>query len=172
MARVVTAMPVSRNRMGFVPDDALRNKRRGPGGAVLTAFVTSGLRVVLTTVLGLVFSLAAANGAVAKSFIGTGSLGTIAAADLPAQGRQVLAEIRAGGPFGFKRDGIVFANREGLLPSRPRGYYAEYTVPTPGERTRGARRIIAGRGTTGDFRTSDEYYYTNDHYESFRRIVQ
>lgn len=168
MARVVTAMPVSRNRMGFLPDDAPRGRRRGPVGAGVTAFATALLRVVFAIALGLV----ATNGAVARSSLGAGSVGTIAAADLPAQGRQVLAEIRAGGPFEFKRDGIVFANREGLLPSRPRGYYAEYTVPTTGERTRGARRIIAGRGTTGDFRTSDEYYYTNDHYESFRRIVQ
>ena len=96
---------------------------------------------------------------------------TIRAAELPPQGRQVLEEIRAGGPFEFRRDGIVFGNREGSLPQQRRGYYAEYTVPTPGARTRGARRIIAGRGTTGDFRTSDEYYYTNDHYETFRRIV-
>ena len=77
-----------------------------------------------------------------------------------------------GGPFVSKRDGIPFGNRERILPRHERGYYAEYTVPTPGARNRGARRIIAGRGRTGDFRTSDEYYYTNDHYESFRRILQ
>ena len=99
-------------------------------------------------------------------------LGTIAVAQLPPQGQQVLQAIKAGGPFVSRRDGITFANREGILPPEPRGYYAEYTVPTPGARTRGARRIIAGRGTTGDFRTSNEYYYTNDHYQSFRRIVQ
>jgi ribonuclease T1 len=99
-------------------------------------------------------------------------VGTIAVDQLPPQGRQVLQAIRAGGPFVSRRDGIPFGNREGILPQEPRGYYAEYTVPTPGARTRGARRIIAGRGTTGDFRTSNEYYYTNDHYQSFRRIVQ
>jgi ribonuclease T1 len=99
-------------------------------------------------------------------------LGTIRAAQLPPEGRATLAAIRAGGPFASRRDGIVFGNRERILPRRPRGYYAEYTVPTPGERTRGARRIIAGRGQTGDFRSSGEYYYTDDHYNSFRRIVQ
>ncbi len=98
--------------------------------------------------------------------------GDIRAAELPPEGRQVLAEIRAGGPFGSPRDGITFGNREGFLPRQKRGYYAEYTVSTPGARNRAARRIIAGRGQTGDFRTSSEYYYTNDHYQSFRRIVQ
>jgi ribonuclease T1 len=134
-------------------------------GAVLHAASHAALRKFVAVVFGLSMALFAC-GADARS-----SLGTVRVADLPEQGRQVLAAIHAGGPFVSKRDGIVFGNREGVLPTRPRGYYAEYTVPTPGERTRGARRIIAGRGTTGDFRTSDEYYYTNDHYESFRRIV-
>jgi ribonuclease T1 len=100
------------------------------------------------------------------------SVSTIHVGQLPPEGRQVLSAIRAGGPFAFKRDGIPFGNREKALPRRPRNYYAEYTVPTPGERTRGARRIIAGQGATGDFRTSNEYYYTDNHYQSFSRIVQ
>ena len=99
-------------------------------------------------------------------------LATMRISQLPPQGRDVLAAIHAGGPFTSHRDGIVFGNRERILPQRPRGFYAEYTVPTPGERTRGARRIIAGRGNSGDFRNSGEYYYTDDHYQSFRRIVQ
>ncbi len=99
-------------------------------------------------------------------------LASIRISQLPPQGREALAAIHAGGPFASRRDGIVFGNRERILPQRPRGYYAEYTVPTPGERTRGARRIIAGRGDTGDFRNSGEYYYTDDHYQSFRRILQ
>lgn len=99
-------------------------------------------------------------------------LATMRVADLPVEGRDVLAAIHAGGPFVSRRDGIRFGNREGILPARPRGYYAEYTVPTPGAHDRGARRIIAGRGTTGDFRSSNEYYFTNDHYQSFRRILQ
>jgi ribonuclease T1 len=74
--------------------------------------------------------------------------------------------IRAGGPFPYTQDGTVFQNRERLLPQRPRGYYTEYTVRTPGARNRAARRIVAG----GDPRISGEYYYTEDHYNSFRRI--
>ena len=102
------------------------------------------------------------------------AIGTVRVAELPREGRETLALIHAGGPFASHRDGVVFANRERLLPARPRGYYAEYTVRTPGERTRGARRIIAGRGDggRGEFATSGEYYYTDDHYQSFRRIAQ
>jgi ribonuclease T1 len=83
---------------------------------------------------------------------------------LPVEARQTLALIKAGGPFPYPRDGTVFGNREGLLPKRERGYYREYTVKTPGAKDRGARRIVAGRG--GD------YYYTDDHYRSFRRIIE
>lgn len=86
----------------------------------------------------------------------------IAVAALPAEARVTLALIRAGGPFPYERDGIVFNNREKLLPLRARGWYREYTVRTPGVRTRGARRIVAAR--------SGEFYYTEDHYASFRRI--
>jgi ribonuclease T1 len=84
--------------------------------------------------------------------------------ELPPQARETLALIKAGGPFPYPRDGAVFANREGLLPKRERGYYREYTVKTPGAKDRGARRIVAGRG--------GEFYYTDDHYRSFRRIIE
>lgn len=87
----------------------------------------------------------------------------IAAAQLPPEGLATLALIKQGGPFPYSRDGIVFGNREGLLPQQPRGYYREYTVPTPGLKHRGARRIVAG-GRGG------EYWYTADHYRSFKRI--
>jgi ribonuclease T1 len=86
----------------------------------------------------------------------------VALPDLPPEARQTLALIRKGGPFPYDRDGIVFGNREKLLPQRERGWYLEYTVPTPGARNRGARRIVAAR--------SGEFYYTDDHYASFRRI--
>ena len=87
---------------------------------------------------------------------------TVSLAQLPAEARRTVALIRAGGPFPYSRDGIVFGNREAQLPKQRRGYYHEYTVPTPGARNRGARRIIAGeRG---------ELYYTDDHYQTFRRI--
>ena len=90
------------------------------------------------------------------------AIGEIAAAELPAEAHVTLARIRKGGPFPYARDGVVFRNREMILPRQKRGYYREYTVKTPGERTRGARRIVTGRG--------GELYYTEDHYSSFKRI--
>lgn len=90
----------------------------------------------------------------------------VALADLPAEARRVLELIRAGGPFRYDKDGTVFANRERILPRQPRGYYTEYTVRTPGQRSRGARRIVAG----GEPTTTREFWYTDDHYDSFRRI--
>lgn len=96
--------------------------------------------------------------------------GEVPLAQLPREARETLALIKAGGPFPYDRDGIVFGNREGLLPKQARGYYREYTVKTPGERTRGARRIVAGEGAARDVRRSGEYWYTDDHYRSFRRI--
>jgi ribonuclease T1 len=93
----------------------------------------------------------------------------VAAAELPREARDTLALIKRGGPYPYRKDGATFGNFERRLPQRARGYYREYTVPTPGARDRGARRIVAG----GDGRTSGgygEYYYTDDHYRTFRRI--
>ena len=84
-------------------------------------------------------------------------------ANLPRQARDTVRLILAGGPFPFDRHGATFQNREGLLPARPRGYYREYTVITPGSNDRGARRIVAGEG--------GELYYTDDHYDSFKRGI-
>ena len=86
----------------------------------------------------------------------------VAAADLPAEARRTLVLIDRRGPFPYRRDGAVFGNRERLLPIRGPAYYREYTVPTPGERDRGPRRIVAGQ--------RGERYYTADHYRSFREI--
>jgi ribonuclease T1 len=86
----------------------------------------------------------------------------IAVAQLPSEARATIRLIKQGGPFPYERDGIVFRNFEKQLPSRDRGYYREYTVRTPGVKSRGARRIVAGRG--------GELYYTDDHYRSFRRV--
>lgn len=83
---------------------------------------------------------------------------------LPAEGRRVLELIRAGGPYRYSQDDQTFGNFERILPRRDRGYYREYTVPTPGESDRGARRIVAGNG--GD------KYYTDDHYETFSFIAE
>ena len=84
--------------------------------------------------------------------------------DLPPEVRSTLESIARHGPFPHDRDGTVFQNRERLLPERPRGYYREYTVATPGSRDRGARRIVTG----GD--PPEVFYYTDDHYRSFRPI--
>ncbi len=89
-------------------------------------------------------------------------------ATLPAEAQKVEGQIRQGGPFKYDKDGVVFGNREGMLPRERRGYYREYTVRTPGERTRGARRIVCGGRET---KSPDTCYYTDDHYASFRRIV-
>ena len=90
------------------------------------------------------------------------SEGEIEKKQLPREAIETVALIRQGGPFPYERDGATFGNREKRLPARERGWYREYTVRTPGERSRGARRIVAGRDGT--------LYYTDDHYRSFRRI--
>jgi ribonuclease T1 len=89
---------------------------------------------------------------------------TVSLAELPREARATLALIDKGGPFPYAKDGAIFGNREAQLPRQKRGYYREYTVKTPGERTRGARRIISGAG--------GELYYTEDHYNHFRRIAR
>ena len=91
-------------------------------------------------------------------------LAIISVAELPPQARDTLRAIKDGGPFAYPRDGVVFSNFERVLPKRPRGYYHEYTVKTPGTHSRGARRIISGE--TG------EYFYTADHYQNFKRILE
>ena len=88
----------------------------------------------------------------------------IRVADLPKEARETHVLIRSGGPFPFAKDGVAFHNREQRLPTRKRGYYREYTVRVPGSRDRGPRRIVAGG--------AGEYYYTADHYRTFRRIVE
>lgn len=88
--------------------------------------------------------------------------GEIAVKQLPAQARATLELIHKGGPFPYAKDGSVFGNREGLLPKQKHGYYREYTVRTPKVRTRGARRIVKG--------ASGELFYSEDHYNSFKRI--
>lgn len=92
----------------------------------------------------------------------------VALAELPREAQQTEQLIRAGGPFPFVKDGVTFGNRERLLPRRARGFYREYTVPTPGARNRGARRIVCG-GTQA--RQPEICYYSEDHYASFRRIA-
>ena len=88
-----------------------------------------------------------------------------AVANLPPEAHEVVEDIQAGGPYEYPRnDGVPFGNREGLLPDEDRGYYREFTVKTPGESDRGARRIVTGGP---DERDPEHWYYTDDHYESF-----
>ncbi len=96
----------------------------------------------------------------------TGALPTVSVGELPPQAVRTYELIRRGGPFEHAKDGVVFGNRERLLPLQKRGYYREYTVRTPGSRDRGARRIVCG----GQTRTPDACYFTGDHYASFSRI--
>jgi len=90
------------------------------------------------------------------------SIATVNAAELPREARQTIMLIRHGGPYPYKKDGVVFGNFERRLPLHERGYYREFTVPSPAAKDRGARRIILGK--------AGELYYTNEHYESFKRI--
>lgn len=96
------------------------------------------------------------------------SIGTVAWADLPVDARKTLVLIKQGGPFPYAKDGAVFGNYEGVLPKQKRGYYHEFTVKTAGVRNRGARRIIVG----GESMASQNYYYTDDHYATFRRVKE
>jgi ribonuclease T1 len=97
------------------------------------------------------------------------SVASVALSGLPPQGQEVMEQIREGGPFRYEKDGTVFGNRERQLPSQKRGYYREYTVPSPGLSHRGARRIVCGGQKP---RAPDACFYTEDHYSSFRLIVQ
>jgi ribonuclease T1 len=111
--------------------------------------------------LALFASLLFAAGAIAR-----GPVGEIAVAELPQEARATLALIKKGGPYPHKQDDSVFGNRERLLPQAERGTYREYTVKTPGARDRGARRIIAATLAN----KGSVFYYTDDHYNSFRKI--
>lgn len=93
----------------------------------------------------------------------------VALSALPPEAQQTQRLIRAGGPFEHAKDGSVFGNRERLLPRNERGFYREYTVKTPGARNRGARRIVCGGRQPRDPETC---FYTDDHYNSFKRILQ
>jgi ribonuclease T1 len=122
----------------------------------------SGLwrRIVAALFLAFVFSVPQA--VALGDAPGEPAAAEVAADALPAEARATLRLIDRGGPFPYDRDGVEFRNFEKRLPLKPRGYYREYTVRTPGVKHRGARRIVAG--------AAGELYYTEDHYQSFRRI--
>jgi ribonuclease T1 len=119
--------------------------------------------VVVTFVSGVTVSVQA------RSFFADDTLTTVSVTELPKQGQQVYALIGQGGPFAHDKDGVVFGNREQLLPKHKRGYYREYTVKTSGVRNRGAKRIVCGGLQV---QSPDVCYYTEDHYSSFRKIVR
>lgn len=116
-------------------------------------------RIATTFLLGICFSL----NVLAKS---DGDMTVVEQSSLPREAQSTLVLIKQGGPFPYEKDGTVFGNFEKKLPQQKRGYYHEYTVKTPRAWNRGARRIIAGGQST----TSGEYYYTDNHYESFKQI--
>jgi ribonuclease T1 len=121
--------------------------------------------------LGLAFIVAAAvfaaGAAEAKDLPAVAA--TVALAQLPPEAQATEQLVHSGGPFPYSKDGSTFGNRERVLPARARGFYREYTVKTPGSRDRGARRIVCG----GREPTAPEAcFYSDDHYTSFRRIVQ
>lgn len=91
-------------------------------------------------------------------------MATVRVDALPQQARDVLALIDKGGPYPYPQDGTVFGNFEKALPQHKRGYYHEFTVKTPGERDRGARRIVTGEGR--------EFFYTDDHYTTFKAVLR
>ncbi|MBK6386676.1 MAG: ribonuclease [Rhodoferax sp.] len=126
---------------------------------------TNGFKLVLTGLLLAAVSMT--NLVQAKGPATADDVATVSVTELPVQGSQTYGLIRQGGPFPHEKDGVVFGNRERLLPPHQRGYYREYTVRTPGVSHRGTRRIVCG----GQPKTPDACYYTADHYASFRRIV-
>ncbi|MCX6460804.1 MAG: hypothetical protein NTZ03_10910 [Actinobacteria bacterium] len=94
----------------------------------------------------------------------TTSLQTITVSELPPQAVETLKRIRSGGPFPYKQDGVVFQNRERILPKQANGYYHEYTVKKPGESDRGPWRLVTGQ--------DGAVFWTSDHYSSFQEVVQ
>jgi ribonuclease T1 len=110
----------------------------------------------------------ASNALTASGTREAGVLGTVTKAQLPGEAAETLRLIKAGGPFPFADDGVLFRNTALLLPKHPRGYYHTYTVRTPGMTDRGQRRIVCG----GPRRQTSECYYTEDYYASFKRIAE
>jgi ribonuclease T1 len=133
-----------------------------PKAARIVAVVVIAMLVI--TLAASLFGCSADKKASSGDLDPTSGLKYVAVADLPKEGRDTLKLIDQGGPYPYSRDGVVFGNLEKILPKHDRGYYHEYTVKTPGEKDRGARRIVIGN--------AGERYYTDDHYKSFRRIAE
>ena len=125
-------------------------------------------RLLAAAALAAAGLLAAACDSVARQTPLAAETDAIALAALPAQGQRTWRLIHSGGPFPSEKDGQVFGNRERRLPQHKRGYWREYTVPTPGVQGRGARRIVCGGAQPAK---PDACYYTADHYSSFKKIT-
>ena len=100
-------------------------------------------------------------GAIAR--LDAATIPRVAVETLPPEALDTLDLIARDGPFPHDQDGAVFGNREGILPDAPRGHYREYTVETPDESDRGARRIVTG--------ADGAVYYTDSHYDSFVLVL-
>lgn len=135
-----------------------------PSGSVTSGSVTGSSGTTTAPAPAPSAPVGAAPGREAPAPANNSGLADVNASQLPKEARQTLALIAKGGPYPYERDGMNFGNFEGLLPKQSGGYYKEYTVRTPGESDRGARRIIAGK--------DGAKYYTPDHYESFKFIVE
>ena len=138
------------------------------GGSLRKWGLTVAAAGLLSGVALVNFSAAASSGDGSSSPAARSAVGTVSLAALPAEAQQTERLIRSGGPFPYEKDGIVFGNREQLLPRQPRGFYHEYTVRTPGSHDRGARRIVCGGRQP---REPEACFYTEDHYASFKRIA-
>ena len=134
---------------------------------MMVARSTASQRRWIPVFLGLMF-LACTFLVQARSAAEVQTSPSLGVTDLPIEGQQTYQLIRQGGPFPYDKDGTVFGNRERLLPRQARGFYLEYTVRTPGVKHRGARRIVCGGLVPRQLQTC---YYTQDHYASFRTIV-
>ena len=119
--------------------------------------------------LAVVIATCAVSGATLHAKPNAADTPAVSLQSLPREAQATMELIRSGGPFPYTKDGVVFGNRERLLPLKPRGHYREYTVKTPGAKNRGARRIVCGGRAP---REPEACYYTADHYSSFSRIAQ
>ena len=151
----VDAATVQGTRAGATATPSFRRK------SMTGALLALGLAAIAS------FGALAPAASQAKAAAGLGA--DVSLAGLPPEAQRTDQLIHSGGPFPFSRDGVVFGNYEKRLEREPRGYYHEYTVPTPGARDRGARRIICGGKQPTE---PDACFYTEDHYNSFHRIVK
>ena len=88
---------------------------------------------------GLAISFTGALWVASHAFVGTAwakappvhDVGSVAWAALPPEAQTTDRLIRAGGPFPYPKDGVVFGNRERVLPAKPRGSVASDAAHQP-----------------------------------------